>query len=79
MGQLNIVGKTDSLSNHPLLCNSFLPSLPCITTTHPTQPPVFVSISLPLVVYKMIYLLKRMEQFPQWNAQTQIDNPGLVV
>lgn len=78
MGQLNIVGKTDSLTNRPSsVTPSIHPSLVSLPPFHPPQ--FFVSFSLPLVFYKMIYLLKRMEQFPQWNAQTQIDNPGLVV
>lgn len=77
MGQLNIVGITDSLTNHP---SSKTPSIhPSLVSPPPLHPPVLVSFSLPLVLYEMIYLLKRREQFSRWDAQTQIDNPGLVV
>lgn len=57
MGQLNIVGKTDSLTSLPsFVTPSFHPSPISQPSFHP---PVFVSVSLPLVFYKMIYLLKR--------------------
>lgn len=76
MGQLNIVGKTDSLTSYSYSVNSLHPFLHCINTSH--QPsPVFVSFFLPLVFYKMIYLLKRWNSSPSGTLKHKLTTQAL--